>query len=91
MYLLFPVGFYCNSKKQSQAKSDVNILSWSFEMFCLGPGRLLPESGEPAILLRAHFEILIDFGGSFSDERTLPGGSLKKFMDVVQSNIEPEF
>ena len=45
MYLLFPVGFYYNSEKQSQAKSDVNILSWSFEMFCLGPGRLLPERG----------------------------------------------
>lgn len=58
MYLLFPVGFYYNSEKQIQAKSDVNILSWSFEMFCLGPGRLLPESGEPAILLRAHFRNL---------------------------------
>ena len=55
MYLLFPVGFYYNSEKQSQAKSDVNILSWSFEMFSLGPGHLLPERGESAILLRAHF------------------------------------
>ena len=58
MYLLFPVGSYYNSKKQSRAKLDVNILSCSFEMFCLGLGRLLPERGEPAILLRAHFRNL---------------------------------
>ena len=78
MYLLFPVGFYYNSEKQSQAKSDVNILSWSFEMFCLGPGRLLPERGEPAIFAEGSFSksslILV---GHFQMRERYLGGHLK--------------